>query len=726
MSDIKTNREREIAKNFVLHTRKNVFLTGKAGTGKTTLLKEILKETDKNYIVTAPTGVAAINAGGVTLHSLLSLPLKTYIPYRDRGHDPEQFYDARELAKHQKFNTDKIKLLLELDLLIIDEISMVRADIFDAIDQTLRRVRKNSQAFGGVQLLVIGDLFQLSPVVRNNIQDILSIYYKSPYFFDSLVWTGSEAVIVELKTVYRQEEQEFIDILNSIRSGKADQKSIDRINQNYSDTADYSNTITLTTHNKKAGKINSSELEKLESESNFLTAEVTGRFYENSYPNDEVIELKVGAQVMFIRNHAEELYFNGKIGKITEIKENYIKVKGDDGITIIVEPVEWKNVVYELDKVSGNIVQNEVGTYVQYPLRLAWAVTVHKSQGLTFDKVILDLEGTFASGQLYVALSRCRSLSGLVLTSKISEKNVIIDSRVQTFTQENQLAENIEEILEIEKSKYNNYKLQQEFSLTSLLAIVDPLEDMVKESDMSEKPNRVVFFKELKLSLQKLIGISTTFQSQLANFFEDEAIDVSHVLKRCVDGIDYFTEQLHTELVIPTIKHAANYAVKKDEKKYTKALDELEDLFWSKIESLYSIVFNEKKVYIGDRKYVNKVSSADRKSKAKAKSKKVKGETYTITYDMHKEGKSLAIIAKERGLALSTIESHFTKFLKEQRVSIFDIMKPDKVEKALKVAQANPDADLTELMGKMPFKSSYSELRWVTVYRDLLQSGDSQ
>jgi len=717
MSDIQSNREREIAKRFVLDTHKNVFLTGKAGTGKTTLLKEILKETDKNYIVTAPTGVAAINAGGVTLHSLLSMPLKTYIPYRDRGHDPEYYYDARELAKHQKFNTDKIKLLLELDLLVIDEISMVRADIFDAIDQTLRRVRKNSQAFGGVQLLVIGDLFQLSPVVRNNIQQVLSIYYKSPYFFDSLVWSTSEAVIVELKVVYRQEEQEFIDILNSIRSGKADEKSISRINQNYSDTADHSNTITLTTHNKKANTINSSELEKLESESSFLTADVTGRFYENSYPNDEVIELKVGAQVMFIRNHPEDLYFNGKIGQITEIKDSYVKVKGDNGITIIVEQVEWKNNAYELDSVSGNIVQKEIGTYVQYPLRLAWAVTVHKSQGLTFDKVILDLEGTFASGQLYVALSRCRSLAGMILTSKISAKNVIIDSRVQTFTKENQLADNIEDILEVEKAKYNNYRLQQEFSINNLLAIVDPMEEMVKESDMNQKPNKLLYFKELKLSIKKLAGVSTTFQMQLQNFFNDEDIDSSHILKRCVDGIDYFTDQLHGELVIPTIKHAANYAIKKDEKKYVKVLDELEDLFWKKIESLYRITYNGKKVYISDPKHIRKASSI------KTKKKKVKGETYTITFDMHKQGKSPAIIAKERGLALGTIESHFARLITDQRLSIFDIMKEKKIEKGIKVIASYPDMDLNELIKKMPFKVSFGELRCLQAYSKLVGEG---
>ena len=638
-------------------------------------------------------------------------------PYRDRGHDPDFFFDGRELAKHQKFNTDKLKLLLELDLLIIDEISMVRADIFDAIDQTLRRVRKNPSAFGGVQLLVIGDLFQLSPVVRNNIQDVLSIYYKSPYFFDSLVWTSSEAVIVELKKVYRQEEQEFIDILNRIRAGTAEEKNINRINQNFGANPDYSQTITLTTHNKKANTINGTELEKLESESNFLKAEVSGRFYENSYPNDEVIELKVGAQVMFIRNHPEELYFNGKIGEITEIKENYVKVKGSNGVTIIVEPVEWKNKVYELDKETDSIVQKEVGTYVQYPLRLAWAVTVHKSQGLTFDKVILDLEGTFASGQLYVALSRCRSLSGLVLSSLITKKNVIIDSRVQSFTKENQLSDNIEDILKEERQKYNDYRLQREFDLNKLLVIVEPIEEEIKASDISEKPNRLIFFKELKLSLQKLIDVGMTFQRQLKNFCSDETIDSSHTLKRCVDGIDYFVDQIHNSLLVPTIKHAANYAIKKDERKYVKALEELERIFWMRIEKLYGIIYNGKPVYIADPKYKRTKSFSKPKKKAK-------GETYTITYNLHKKGYTIELIAKERGMAVGTIEGHFQRLIKSQRISIFDVMKPKRVEKALKVADANPDESHTDLIKRVPFKISFGELRWVTTYRDMLSSGE--
>lgn len=715
MADIKTNKERELAKQFVLNTRKNVFLTGKAGTGKTTLLKEILEATNKNHIVAAPTGVAAINAGGITLHSLLTIPLRAFIPYRDKGHSQELFFDGREMVKHQKFNQKKLQLLLELELLVIDEISMVRADIFDAIDQTLRRVRKIHQPFGGVQLLVIGDLFQLSPVVKSNVQEVLSLYYKSPYFFDSLVWKESESVIIELKTVYRQEEEEFIDILNGIRSGAVDDTIVNRLNANYADNADYGNIITLTTHNNKADRINQSELDSLDTESKTLTAEVSGRFYENSYPAEENIQLKVGAKVMFIRNHSEGLYFNGKIGEITEFDETNLKVKGDDGITIIVEPAEWKNMVYEVNPESGDIEQKEVGSYIQYPLRLAWAVTVHKSQGLTFDNLILDLQDTFASGQLYVALSRCRSLSGLTLTSKVSASNVITDHRVTTFTADNPLADNIEEILKEEITHYDHYKFQQKFSINKIVALIEDLQFNVAEGEMDDKANRLVFLKEMSMAAAKLGAVVLTFQDHLDTFFKDQTIDESYILKRCVDGIDYFVKEIHDKLLIPSIKHAANYAIKSGEKAYTNALEEIEYACWRRIETLYSLQLNSKKVYLENRTYVKKGGLIQKK--------KVKGETYNITYEMIKDGKSVGIIAKERGLAVGTIEGHFAKLISSQRITIFDVMKEKKVNKGLAIIKKYPDLDLTELMKKMTFKVSFGELRCIQNHFRLSEEG---
>jgi len=710
-----TNWERDIAKDFALHTRRHIFLTGKAGTGKTTLLLELLKETDKKYIVAAPTGVAAINAGGITLHSLFLFPFKTFIPYRDRGHDLDLFYDGKEMGKHQKFNRAKLDLLLELELLVIDEISMVRADIFDAIDQTLRRVRRNGLPFGGVQLLVIGDLYQLSPVVKNNVQDVLSLYYKSPYFFDSLVWQEANAVIVELKKVYRQEDQSFIDILNSVRDGHRDEKIIAQLNENFNANPDYSNTITLTTHNRKAQKINEDQLAKLPSKLTKLTAEVTGMFPENAYPNNESLELKVGAQVMFVRNHQEGLYYNGKIGKVTEIGATTIKVKDDKEHSVIVEKVEWKKLKYEVEKSEGKIVQKEVGSFTQYPLRLAWAVTVHKSQGLTFDKVILDLEGTFASGQLYVALSRCRSLEGLTLSSKIITSNVITDSRVQTFTQENQLSESISEVLSQEKESYEDYKLKTSFDFQNISIIIDLLEEYIKDEDIPSQANALMFVKDIKVDVAKIDLVGKNFQSKLDSYFVNKELEKGFVQERTNKAITYFTDQLHSLLVVPIIKHAAEYTVKKNSRKYIRILDSIEQTIWRTIENLYKLNYRNQKVYLS-------TPAHDRgEIKQNEIKKRPKGETINITFNMYKEGKAIAIIAKERGLTTGTIESHIAKLIEYKKISIFDVMKEYKVESALPIVQANNELNLTELIKKIPFKVSYGELRWLTSYNKVLE-----
>jgi len=708
------NKERELAKEFILNTNRNIFLTGKAGTGKTTLLKEILEETDKNYLVTAPTGVAAINAGGITLHSLFFFPLKTFLPIKYSNHPGDIYCDRAQLVKHQKFNREKLDLLLELELMVIDEISMVRADLFDAIDYTLRRIRKNPNPFGGVQLLVIGDLFQLSPVVKQNVEYVLGEFYKSPYFFDSQAWAESAMINIELKKVYRQEDQSFVDMLNAIRVGEKDQTIVDQLNTNLNVNPDYSDVITLTTHNKKADAINDAELEKLSDQEVELSAKISGKFPNSAFPTLEKIILKKDAQVMFVRNHPDDLYFNGKLGKITKIGEATVTVKTTDGTSIIVDQVDWKNMKYSVDEESGKIEQEEVGSFTQYPLRLAWAVTVHKSQGLTFDHVILDLEGSFASGQLYVALSRCRSLEGLSLSTKIKRENIIVDQRVINFTNANQQVTNLNEILEQEKLVYEQFKLKKSFQLEKISANLDMWKEVLIEKEIPGQADCLILINSLNDEFYKLSRVAKSFTNQLTELVDAQEVDHAHVQERSFKAIEYFTNEIHEKILKPIFLHGAEYSVKSGIKGYLRELDDVENAIWKIIERLYKISYRDKPIYPGEQKHVRK------NKPAKAKKKSPKGQTFSITFEMFQDGKSLALIAKERGLTLGTIESHISRLIQDEKVSIFDVMKEKRVEKALKVAHAYPDLNFTELIQRMPFKMSFGELRWVTAYRDLM------
>jgi len=713
---IEINRERALAKSFALHTNRNIFLTGKAGTGKTTLLKEILKETDKNYLVTAPTGVAAINAGGITLHSLLFLPLKTFLPVRFSNHSGDVFCDQSQLVKHQKFNREKLDLLLELELLVIDEISMVRADVFDVIDYTLRRIRRNPAPFGGVQLLIIGDLFQLSPVVRHEVEPVLREFYKSPYFFDSTVWSISQMVTIELIKVYRQEEQKFVDILNQIREGTRDQSIVDELNKKYISNPEYSNIITLTTHNRKADKINGDELAKLENEEKSLSAKVSGRFPKSAFPTLEEIVLKEGAQVMFVRNHPEELYFNGKIGKVTKLGEEIVKVKTTDGKSILVDKIDWKNMKYQVNPETGKIEQEEIGSFTQFPLRLAWAVTVHKSQGLTFDEVILDLEGSFASGQMYVALSRCRSLEGLSLSTKVKLENIIVDQRIVRFSEEQKKDDNLESLLAEEKKIFGDQKFKKSFRIGKVSANLNLWREVILDKEIPHQADALLLVDELQSEFDKLSDVAETFSKRLTLMMDDTSVDDDHIKNRSYKAIQYFTNEIHEKILKKIFVHGAEYSVKSGVKRYLREVEDVEDAIWKIVERLYAIEFKGKKLYKEDVKHQRKNPSRPKK---KEKVKKVKGETYSKTLQMFQEGKALSLIAKERELTLGTIETHISKLIKDGKVSIFDVMKEKKVEKALKVSQAYMDLNYTELILKMPFKMTFGELRWITAYRDL-------
>lgn len=418
-----------MASDFVCHTNNNIFLTGKAGTGKTTFLQNLKSHINKRLIITAPTGVAAINAGGVTLHSFFQIPFGPFVPG----------IEAQDQSRKHRFNKEKINIIKTLDLLIIDEISMVRSDVLDAIDAVLRRYRRSQIPFGGVQLLMIGDLHQLPPVVKDAEWSILQEHYDSAYFFSSHALNKTEFHCIELLHIYRQSDPHFIELLNRVRENRLDDRTLQLLNSRYQANCkaekenDY---ITLTSHNRNADIINQQHLNDLDANSFTFNADIEGNYPEYNYPTAEQLILKKGAQVMFVRNDVsqEKLYFNGKIGRITEINEHFIQVKcPDDGHEIVVEKVSWENIKYTINQQNKEISEEIIGEFNQYPLRLAWAITIHKSQGLTFEHAIIDANAAFSHGQVYVALSRCKTFEGMVLSSPISYSAVKTDQTVSQF-----------------------------------------------------------------------------------------------------------------------------------------------------------------------------------------------------------------------------------------------------------------------------------------------------
>ena len=421
----------ETAERYVRYTGKSVFLTGRAGTGKTTFLKYIAQTITKRFVILAPTGVAAINAGGTTIHSFFQLPLCPYLP------------DVKELIteyqtpdKYRSLRKERIKIIRTLDLLIIDEISMVRADILDAVDMTLRRYRRNDLPFGGVQLLMIGDIHQLSPVVKESERQYISQVYPSPYFFHSKAIGKVDYITIELQKVHRQKDADFIEVLNAVRDNRITPMVLERLNSRVGAKLASDEVIRLTTHNVQADQINITELMALPGEPSVFEAKIEGDFPENNYPADLFLSLKEGAKVMFIRNDSQAGYYNGKMGKVLEISAaGNVLVESFEGGLVEVEPVVWDNIQYDIDPQTQKIIPVAVGKFRQLPLRIAWAVTIHKSQGLTFDKVIIDAGAAFAFGQVYVALSRCRTLEGISLETPISASALYNDSHISRFNQ---------------------------------------------------------------------------------------------------------------------------------------------------------------------------------------------------------------------------------------------------------------------------------------------------
>lgn len=541
------NPELELAWQFVNETNRTIFLTGKAGTGKTTFLHKLKNESLKRTVVVAPTGVAAINAKGVTIHSFFQLPFGPILPDSDT---------SASQGFNRKFSKTKINIIKSMDLLVIDEISMVRADLLDGIDKTLRRFRNKNKIFGGVQVLMIGDLQQLSPVIKNPEWSLLKKYYTNGFFFSSHSYQQCEPITIELKHIYRQENPEFINILNEIRNNRLSQEAEAILNKRY--IPDFSPNpdegyIQLTTHNNRAEQTNQIELDVLDEKIQTYNAEVTGKFPEHAYPNKEELSLKVGAQVMFIKNDSsqEKRYFNGKIGKVIKLNKEEVVVRcPDDDFNIITTREVWDNINYSVNQETKAITEDKIGSFSQIPLRLAWSITIHKSQGLTFEKAIIDAEGAFAHGQTYVALSRCKSLEGLVLKSRITSNQIISDGQVISFNESASENQPDSSVLASSQKQFQIGLIAEIFNFYDFLYPINRILDIYYKNrgSIEGKVEEPLLF--IKNAITSLLKVSNSFNNQLKSIAETESIpETSKVIQeRFKKAISYFKNEVDTVL----------------------------------------------------------------------------------------------------------------------------------------------------------------------------------
>ena len=553
-----------LAERYIQETGISVFLTGKAGTGKTTFLKHIVAGCSKRLAVVAPTGVAAVNAGGVTIHSFFQLPLCPYLP------DVKELVTEYQMPeKNRSLRKDRVKILRTLELLIIDEISMVRADILDAIDATLKRYRKNDRPFGGVQLLMIGDVQQLPPVVTESEKPFMDQVYPSPFFFNSRAFRKLGYIVIELNKIHRQRDAEFTSMLNDIRTGNPSDQTLERLNRRLDpgfDPPSGEYWIRLTTHNHQSDAINREKMDALKGKSMIFKAEIDGNYPESAYPAETELRLKKGAQVMFTRNDTSgnSMYFNGKIGTVTSLDPEII-VTDENGNEIIVNKEKWDNVRYEINPETQEIQAVNDGSFTQYPLRAAWAITIHKSQGLTFDRVIIDAGRAFSFGQVYVALSRCRSLEGIVLTTPITRRCTFRNTEVAIFengyTPENQAVESLDNYRE----SYLVDKICSTFSLGRIASLSLKLEKLWKGSLGSVYPKISARFTALVTGqdedfsgVEAIASVGTRFQSQIREIFADQSRCTedrdAFVNERISKACAYFTAQLgyYAKSIAPT------------------------------------------------------------------------------------------------------------------------------------------------------------------------------
>jgi hypothetical protein len=711
----------KLAADLVMFTYQNIFLTGKAGTGKTTFLHYIRSHTHKQVVVAAPTGVAAINAGGVTLHSLFQLPFEAFVP---------DFEGRRKLDYHFRVRKSKVEMFRELELLIIDEVSMLRADTLDAIDLTLRRFRGNSKPFGGVQVLFIGDLFQLPPVVLNDEWERLKPHYASPFFFEAQVLKNNQPVCVELTKVYRQTEQAFVDILNRIRVNAATDEDLQRLNNHYQPNFQLTGKdryIVLSTHNYRADRINEEELSKLTGKTIVFQGNVKGDFADSSLPAEKDLRLKAGAQVMFVKNDSSEKrrFYNGKLAEITYLKADSIFVRFEDGREMEVEPETWHNIRYSLNAESGEIEEQEIGSFRQYPLRLAWAITIHKSQGLTFDRVVIDAGQAFAAGQVYVALSRCTSLQGIVFYSKIHPKAVSANEDISSFSQLVAAPDKILQMIEMEKPRYCSISLKRSFEWLPALRLVDSFRDLIESKKIPDEDNAMAAAYQMRSAVLDEIGVADKFRQQLDNILSDpadEEVRIKNLQDRVAKAVMFFKQDFSEKVLRPMEVHLSTLQHASRVKLYLKKARQIYDALFAFISKMDQVYYGQillspaQSPSLESYQPEHKIRSAN-SSQREEGSKPQKGDSARLSLSLFLEGKSLAEVAQARNLTLSTIQSHLSEFIASGEISVYSIVDEAKVKKLLPIIGRYPqDVSLNTIRQEAGDEFSYGDIKSVMAH----------
>ncbi|MBL0126858.1 MAG: helix-turn-helix domain-containing protein [Flavobacteriales bacterium] len=777
-----------LAARFVNSTNRHVFLTGKAGTGKTTFLHQLAASTHKRYVILAPTGIAALNAKGVTIHSQFLFPFGSFVPERQLPADITygQFHDRDTLTRRHPLNAIRRNVLREVDLLIIDEVSMLRADLIDAIDFRMRAVRQNRyQSFGGAQVLLIGDLYQLPPVVKDDEWRVMQRYYASMHFFESQVIKEHGYAHIELDKIFRQQDGNFIHILNNLRNNTVTQEDVTELNKHYKPeitAADSDGVITLTTHNYKADDLNQRALAQLSGKSFTFDAIVEGDFPNSMHPVLERIELKVGAQIMFVKNDAEKAYFNGKLAKVEASDKDGITVRMDDGtpgseagVPYKLKRETWENKRYVVNSATKEQDEEVLGTFEQYPIKLAWAITVHKSQGLTFTKAIIDVGQAFAPGQVYVALSRLRSLDGLILRTRIDPSVVSSDKDVVAFTQRGVQQEPLPQQLELSQREYLKLLLAGTFDFSDMLRKVEYTQKDHPETAQFEDDSMKTALQVLLEKLRAEEVNTQTFRHQLIRLMQEGKRE--ELLVRIEKGGAYYGEMLQAQMKA-LFQHMAQAEMLSKTKEYTNALKEIDGMLMKKVATIAKVGYlttcilngeevkrrpeiekglsDKRAAMVGEahswaeehrpkasgktgrkkkRRSEDAVADGDAGSvdplgrpltkknrdhpdyeRAPRRSKKEIGNTYNVTYALRKEGLTLDEIAAQRSMAKSTIEGHFARGIAEGAIDIDGLMPEAERDAIANWMKENPTEGLNAAAGYFDGRFSYGQLRMVQAW----------